>query len=470
MARRNGAIDGTPYFVGPDGRADARINLFWREPSVRAMARGTQRRYALSLRIWLNFLSAVGVPWDRADATTLADFKTWRMSAEAAQVHVGASTFQLDLAAVSRFYEWAALACDGVRNPVRFRQVRRGNHHHELGLEREARPTGVRRADVKWLTPAAFRLWRDVGLRGFTADGVPCESWSGTVEDRDVAFVEGLFGTGLRCGEWSSVLTIELPQSLHRRLHRRWLASACAKYGVGRRYWLPKRVAQAANFYLHEGGRAEAIAFAQARSLYSQIPDLLIVDKVGDGWVNVRNGNRLHRMTLDALDPPLRMRLFRETDSGLEPLCLWLNSNGLPRPKTAWSKTFRTANGRVQRTLQKSDGLSAHLWARPHMLRHSFALRWFSVATFVAWERTSGLTTAEQRDFRNQLGDIWFLLSTLLGHRSAETTRSIYLEPFQNLHVDQLVAVMDSDDRAALERLIGAISTNEPRVLSVTAL
>ncbi|GAA2440551.1 site-specific integrase [Mycolicibacterium llatzerense] len=467
MARQNGAIDGTPYFVGPDGRADARINLFWRDPSVRAMATGTQRRYAFSLRVWLNFLNAIGVPWDRADATTLGDFKIWRMSAEAAERHVAASSFQLDLAAISRFYEWAAATCDGVRSPVRFRQVYHANHH-ELVEEREARPAGIRRADVKWLTPSAFRLWRDVGLRGFTTGGLPGESWSGTVEDRDVAFVEGLFGTGLRCGEWSSVLTVELPQAPDRRLYRSWLASACAKRGAGRPYWLPKRAAQAANFYLGEGGRAEAVAFAQSKNLYSRIPEILIVEEFRDGEVTVRSADQPRRMNVDALSPPKRMRLFRETDCGLEPLWLWLNNNGLPRPKAAWSKTFAVANGRVTRTLEKSDGSSPQLWARPHMLRHSFALRWFSVATFVAWERMSGLTVAEQRDFRNQLGDVWFLLSTLLGHRSVETTRNIYLEPFQSLQVDQLVAVMDSDDRAALERLIGVLSANEPRVLSVT--
>ncbi|OBI65114.1 integrase [Mycolicibacterium fortuitum] len=468
MARQNRATDGTPYFVQPDGRADARINLFWRDPSVRAMATGTQQRYAMSLRIWLNFLNVVGVPWDRADATTLADFKVWRMSAEAAERHVAASTFQLDLAAISRFYEWAALTCDGVRSPVRFRQVYHANNH-ELVLEREARPAGIRRADVKWLTPSAFRRWRDVGLRGFTTEGLPCESWSGTIEDRNVAFVEGLFGTGLRCGEWSSVLTIELPQTTHRRLHRSRLASACAKRGAGRPYWLPKRVTQATNFYLDEGGRAEAVAFAQSKNLYSRIPELLIVDNVKDGQVTVRNGSQSRRLNLDALDPSLRMRLFRETDSGLEPLWLWLNANGLPRPKTAWSKTFAVANDRVSRNLEKSDGSSPQLFARPHMLRHSFALRWYSVATFVAWERTSGLTAAEQRDFRNQLGDVWFLLSTLLGHRSVETTRNTYLEPFQSLQVDQLIAVMDSDDRSALERLIEVLSANDPRVLSATA-
>jgi hypothetical protein len=46
--------------------------------------------------------------------------------------------------------------------------------------------------DVKWLTPEAFRLWRNVGLRGFTFDGMPAESWSGRTEDRDVAFAAGM--------------------------------------------------------------------------------------------------------------------------------------------------------------------------------------------------------------------------------------------------------------------------------------
>ena len=37
----------------------------------------------------------------------------------------------------------------------------------------EGTPSAIRRADVKWLTPEAFRLWRNVGLRGFTAAGLP---------------------------------------------------------------------------------------------------------------------------------------------------------------------------------------------------------------------------------------------------------------------------------------------------------
>lgn len=471
MGRQNGAVDGTPLFVAPDGRADPRINRFWRDPSTQKLSVESMRRYAFSLKVWLNFLHAIGTNWDRADPSTLADFKEWRMSAGLASTHVSSNTFHLDLAALMRFYQWASTNCVGVSNPVRFRQVRRAPAG-QLDSILDARPSGVRRADVKWLTPSAFRQWRNIGLRGFTAEGVPSSSWIGSVEDRDVAFVNGLFGTGLRCGEWSSLLTIEVPeQHNQRRLLKVWLADACAKRGRGRHYWLPLPVIKEVQFYIREGSRSEAILRAQHDGRYASIRDLLLVESVdARGILSIRDGNQLRRMNLSALDPRLRMRLFKKTDSGLEPLWVWLNTNGMPRPKTAWSKTFTVANERVDRELSSNSHKPTALWARPHMLRHSFALRWYSIATFVAWNRTAGLTVTEQRDFRNQLGDVWFLLATLLGHRSTETTRNVYLEPFQSLQIDNIVAMMDSEDRTALERLVDVVGDENSRVLGAFRL
>ena len=60
-AKRNGARDGTPFFLDPWGRADALVNAYWRDPLVRGRATGTLRRYALSLKVWLDFLHAIGV-------------------------------------------------------------------------------------------------------------------------------------------------------------------------------------------------------------------------------------------------------------------------------------------------------------------------------------------------------------------------------------------------------------------------
>ena len=52
-------------------------------------------------------------------------------------------------------------------------------------------------------------------------------------------------------------------------------------------------------------------------------------------------------------------------------------------------------------------------------------------------------------------------------HRSAEVTRSVYLEPFQVLQVEELIALMDADDREALERLVATVGIGESRVLAV---
>lgn len=464
-AKRNGARHGTPYFLAPSGRADVLVNSFWRDPSVRRLTEGTKRRYARSLKVWLDFLYAVGVRWDQATRSDLAAFKEWRLSAEDNPEHVSAGTFCVDQTAIRRFHLWAADQ-HGIENPVRVRVL--GETY--FGVERtalESTPSGVRRSDVKWLTPEAFRLWRNLGLRGFGADGLPSERWRGRTEDRDVAFAEGLFGTGLRLGEWSSLLTVELPLPTPAGLLRGRVASACAKRSAGREFWMRRRVGQLVRFYLEEGSRQAAVARAQREGRYERVKDKWTLQRADPNGVLrvVDEQGRERDVLLDALPPRLRMRLFQEGPNGLEPAWLWLNHNGMPRPKHSWHKTFDRANGRVAKAMGGAKN-TAPLWCRPRMLRHSFALRWYCIATFVAWQRTDLLTKQEQRDFRNQLGDVWFLLATLLGHHSAETTRQVYLEPFQTLQIEQLVALMDADDRAALERLVETLGTQEPRVLT----
>ncbi|WP_199745494.1 site-specific integrase [Amycolatopsis sp. WAC 04182] len=464
-ARANGAREGTPFLLAPSGRADPVVNAFWRAPPVRRLSAETKRRYAFSLKVWLTFLHRIEVEWGQVTPGELAVFKEWRLSAEDNPEHVAPGSFRVDLAAIRRFYVWAAERA-AVQNPVRLRAVGAAASR-DGSLVLEASPAGVRRADVKWLTPEAFRLWRNIGLRGFTMDGVPAPAWRGRTEDRDVAYAEGLFGTGLRMAEWASVLTIELPDAAHRGLFRGWLASACAKGSAGRRFWMRQRVIGLTRFYLEEGSRRAAVARAQREGRYEELRDRWLLRRVHpDGRLDVvtPTGESM-TVALDTLAPRLRMRLFKQGAGGLEPVWLWLNHDGLPRPKQAWHKTFDRANQRVERTMPGAGAASA-LWCRPHMLRHSFALRWFCIAKFVAWQRTGLLTERERRDFRDQLGDVWFLMATLLGHSSPQTTRDVYLEPFQALDVEHLLALMDTDDRAALERLVDVVASDQPRVLT----
>lgn len=466
-AERNGARSGTPFFTGPDGRPDARINRFWRDPGIRARKEATIRRYAFSVKVWLNFLEACGVAWDQAGPECLAAFKDWRMSTDDNTAHVEAGSFRNDLTAIRRLYVWAGLTCHAIDNPVRvvvYGQTFWGEDKCRL----EASPSAVRKADVKWLSPQAYRQWRNTGLRGFTAGGLPDDSWEGLNEDRDVAFADGLYGSGLRRGEWSSVLTVEVPEPGGRRWHRCWLAGACAKGKRGRPYWLPADAARKTWFYLHEGSRAAAVARAQRDGRYERVAGRWVLEAAhGDGALAFRDQAGDRRLVrLDSMTPRRRMKLFIQGEAGLEPLWLWLNQDGTPRPKDSWNRLFDRANARALRVLGADATGRPRLFARPHMLRHSYALRWYSILIFARWQETEELTEAERRDLRDELGSVWFMLASMLGHRSAETTKNVYLEPFTALQVEQLIELMEDGDKEALDQLAEMMGRTSPLVLA----
>ena len=81
-----------------------------------------------------------------------------------------------------------------------------------------------------------------------------------------------------------------------------------------------------------EGQRAEAVRRAQREGRYEQLAGIRVVE-------DFRSSRRLvlsvpggrESVPLDGLGPAGRLRLFRRTDGGLEPLALWLNQDGMPR-------------------------------------------------------------------------------------------------------------------------------------------
>ena len=97
------------------------------------------------------------------------------------------------------------------------------------------------------------------------------------------------------------------------------------------------------------------------------------------------------------------------------------------------------------------------------MLRHSFALRWFSVGRLLYERRFAHLSEEETRDFRVQFGSTWHLVQTLLGHRSIATTVDIYLEPFRSLDVELLLLHADN---CAVPELMGELFRRDRRVLT----
>jgi integrase len=476
-AARNGARQGTPILVGPSGVADARINLFFRIGTVAGRRPRTWRRYAYSLLVWLDFLAGRGRSWDGVTMADFDDFKHWRMTDHRNVTRVRATSFSADQAALNSFYRWAGERY-GLVNPVpTVVTVLDDPAVPARGGQRDpARPAGATRRQVKWLLRPAFEQWRDVGLRGFGFDGQRRPGWRGFNEDRDAAFADGLYGTGLRLAEWSSILDVELPgEEASGRFAKAWLAAACIKGGrEGRYYRIPRSVMKSIAAYLDpvEGSRAEAVGRARRKGRYERVPGRQIVTGCNRHsrtlYVLTSGGSTV--LSLDLIAPEERLRLFRQAPDGLEPLAVWLGNDGMPKQAHSWETTFQAANARIARAWAAAHGkdpadIDCPLWARPHMARHSFALRWFSILSVVWEQRLEGFTETEKRDLREQFGDVWFQLATLLGHSSPEVTKDWYLEPFTGLQLDYIMSLLDAEEHAAIDQLVGHVARSSDKVL-----
>ncbi|MER5967501.1 site-specific integrase [Streptomyces sp. NPDC002057] len=208
-AHAHGTQLGQPVLLRADGWSVPEVNGFFASARMRNASTGTRRKYAFAVAVWLGFLDAAGRAWHDADEEDVAGFKFWRMTDEANVRRVAGGTVLDDLIAISAFYRWAGSRF-GVGDPVTRRQVS-GPAPGTVTESFEAGPHLVRGKDVKWLDPAGYACWVDVGLRGLDLRGREIDGWRGRNSQRDCAFVDGLYGTGLRLSEWASILRLELP-------------------------------------------------------------------------------------------------------------------------------------------------------------------------------------------------------------------------------------------------------------------
>lgn len=458
-AKRHGTQLGQPILIRADGRLAVEVNEFFASARLRSCRHGTRRKYAFAVATWLGFLDVIARPWHEASPDDVDAFKYWRMTDDMNPARVAGGTMRSDLVALSAFYEWADRV-HGVGNPI-LRLPPRVTHSRATPPGFRASPHIVRDRDVKWLDPGGYRRWRDVGLRGVNLLGVEDPAWRGRNPQRDTAFTDGLYGTGLRLTEWASVLSIEIPvpgEIGDRGFVTCRLASACAKGGRGRRFWMPRQIVFDVAAYI-EGERAQAVRRARAEGRYEQTEGRRVVQRVLGGR-RLQLSDDLGAVSVvswDALAPAARRRLFRRDDAGLNPLALWLNEDGMPREPHGWQHTFTTANRRVARV-----GLVG-VAATAHMLRHSFALRWFAVGRLMYERRFAHLDAEEMRDYRAQFGDTWYFVMTLLGHADVSTTMDTYLEPFRDLDVELLI---EHAQGAAMDGVLAEMFRAHPLVLT----
>lgn len=389
--------------------------------------------------MWLNFLLTRGVNWWEASEDDAEQFFFWRLTDPENKGRVQANTFYRDLAALKKFYRWMGKKY-GVVNP----------------FDEIVAPRARRGEDVKWLDPGGYKRWRDLGVRGLDLSGRPDGWWRGRNSDRDAVFCDGLYGTGLRVSEWASVVLPELPPYDRRRgYYTCELADACAKGGYGHPYWMPRLVMNSLLSYI-EGARAAAVRRAQAAGRYESLDGLrLVLAAHGTASLTLQAGRGTERRRWNDIGPRTRLRVFRRAPQGLEPVALWLNEDGLPRDGRGWEHTFDVANERI-----KTLGLE-NFTCTPHMLRHSSALKWYAIGKLVHTARLGHLSADERADFREQFGDTWHLVQTMLGHQQVETTKNVYLEPFRTLDVETLLAHADG---FPVEAFMTELLTGHPRV------
>jgi len=448
---------GQPFLLDPVGAPDLRVNSWFDSDDVRGLAPTTWKKYAYSLVVWLSFLWAYGQPWDDVEPTAEEAFKTWRTLDERNPRPVESGTYGDDLTVIRLFYLWAASKYQ-VPNPIRTRRTRGKRRDGTQAEKPVTAPKATRDRDVKWFDPAGFERYRDCGLLGLTLEGDEDLGWRGRNGQRNAAFADLLYGTALRLEEGGSLLLVELPpDDPSRGFYTCHMAEKCAKGDVARRYWMSRKALLPVLDYC-EGARATAVRRARAAGRYEQIAVArLLTRMLPDRRARlVTQDGLVSEVPLDSLTPLERRRLLRETPQGLEPVALWLNEDGLPRDPHGWEHVFAEANKRL-----RGLGLEGFAGA-PHMLRHSCALRWFSVGRLLFDKKFAHLDGEELRDLRYEFGSTWDLVRLMLGHADQRTTKETYLEPFEALELEILLLHAGS---SGIADLMAAVYGADRRVL-----
>ncbi|TKA12264.1 integrase [Actinacidiphila oryziradicis] len=419
--------------LSPDHRVDEILSLYLCRSSFARLEHESKRNYTGDYCVFCNFLWSRGKSWNEATADDLWDYEDWRTRSPRNPKKVGGARWNRELAALTKLYSWAINHEYVLANPIVLRSAIGRNG--EMISVPAARAKHAKTSDVRWLTPRAYRRWVDVGLRGHTARGLPAPGWAGRLDDRNAAYADLLFSSGLRLTEAASLLTFEVPRTRldGGRYYCGRLARAVTKSKRARTFYASAVVVGDIEGYT-ESSRARAVRRAQAAGRYERLTERrLVTHQTGRlrrllHWCDqdgVIGQTPLSEATVDE-----RMTYFTEGPAGPEPLWLWLNESGLPFRPASWENVFRAASERCATVL--AEVMAEPPFATAHMARHSFALAMLVVLNHLMDQRM-GLTPEDRRDFRQLYGDPWRMVQDLLGHAELETTREIYLNP-RELH------------------------------------
>lgn len=327
-------------------------------------------------------------------------------------------------------------------------------------------------SDANWLTRRAYERWRSEGLLGMGA----ARAETLAMRDRNAAFADLLYHTGMRRTEGAGLLTFEVPNSeFSSRLVRGRVPAGLSKGRPqrGRVMYLDRPTRESIEAYV-TGAREVEVRFGQASGLYESdkaglivkgmsraggVPDKVLIESAGlNGWVRLDSLTMAQRRHLYALD----------ADGQRRPLVTWLAHGGAPLAAASWNQVFKDASARTV-GFRPASGLvpaaldDTSIQVHPHMLRHSFALYVFALAAQIEMHRR-GTMTPGAFDSMVRQQNIWLRVQNLLGHRSMETTRSFYLAPVLALEWDWFLRAA-SDAPLALDDTLSEVAEMDDRVV-----
>jgi site-specific recombinase XerD len=469
LDERERALDigpNNPVLISPDGSCDVRLCEFFASPHFASLRMSTRQSYAADLRMWLEYLWSRGLTWSQASVREVNTYWLWRSRGDLNKNSVSGSKANRELAAISLLYRWAA---HPTRGHVGFNPVERESLRPSRSGYQSAHPVRSRNVvaeRVKWVTPRTYRLWRKVGIEGYTLDDLRNPSFKGRNALRNKAMMDMLFSSGLRISEGSSLLTLELPaQDRHAvGLNEAHLPATVAKGRCPRMWYLFDDALALVQSYI-ASTRQVSVERARRHRRYERISRLMVTDtRVTTEGVKLKYSGRWWRH--DDIEISDRQRLFIDTDAGPEPLWLWLSEAGMPLPVSAWTDVMSDGNDRVLDAFKTASpgGTTSHR-ARaprlsPHSLRHSFAL-YMLIALHHAIDTRDGHTVSTgYHEERYRVA--WETVRDLLGHRNETTTRERYLAPLNGVRLRSLIGQAD------LQRALAGLAKIDPRVLDIS--
>lgn len=425
---------GTPILIGPTFEYDVQLNAFFYSVDMLNARLSTRVGYARDLKGFLNFLviGRGGTSWRDASEEDHRAYLIWRRE-DPDGPRISPSTWDREVAAVNRFYRWQ-VARGHVRTspiPQRLRRSSPGfSRHGHSGETAASYSHGARSERIQWLPARSYRQWRDVGLRGYDAEGIPDPLFRGRWADRNALFADLMVRTGLRLAEQASLTTFELPGvRAQSGYHRFWLPGAVAKSGSARWVYIPSVILRELHAYI-DLDRRTVVSRAQAHGRYSQAgDDYLILDERHVTMTDVSEG----RAKLSQLTTEERRHLLVVGSNGLEPAALWLTEDGLPMSTSSWKDLFRQANNRC-------GNHSVDTRAHAHMLRHTFAVLTLEQLQRGHIAALAQLNPAQRGQYTRVFGDPLDWVRRRLGHKSVTTTQ-IYLHALEELEMETRMAL-----------------------------